>query len=186
MNSKQPPSHEPHHPSHLRESQTADEGGMSNPDPVRPSQEGDRRCLRDRIADIIRPVSPASWSIASDAGSITGGTSNWNAFGGEPSSQTPDAKTRLLEEYDRGLPVCGLKQCNHGTFSPTIPGENHGRGHSTAVFLRWGHRVPRGGSGDVDSSIAGAGEIWDGGHSTVADGSKERRGMKGIMCVFGR
>lgn len=181
---KQPLSNEPQHPSHLRESHTPDERDMSNPDSVRPSQGGDRRSLRDRIADIIRPVSPAaSWSIASDAGIIAGRTSDG---GGEPSSRSPDTKTRLLEEYDRGAPVCGLKQCNHGTFSPRVPGENHGRGLSSAIFLRWGHKVPRDGSGDVDSSIAGAGEIWHRVHSAVTDRSIRGHGMKNrqTMCVF--
>lgn len=155
---------------------------MSNPDSVRPSQGGDRRSLRDRIADIIRPVSPAaSWSIASDAGIIAGRTSDG---GGEPSSRSPDTKTRLLEEYDRGAPVCGLKQCNHGTFSPRVPGENHGRGLSSAIFLRWGHKVPRDGSGDVDSSIAGAGEIWHRVHSAVTDRSIRGHGMKNRQTMY--
>ena len=35
----------------------------------------------------------------------------------EPSTKNVDARTRLLENYHHNR-VCGLKDCNHGTFSP--------------------------------------------------------------------
>lgn len=48
-------------------------------------------------------------------------TSSFGAVVGmtEPSQREADARTRLLEDYHKG-PACGLKNCNHGTFSPHI------------------------------------------------------------------
>jgi hypothetical protein len=37
----------------------------------------------------------------------------------ETPQREADARTRLLEEYHKGS-VCGVRHCNHGTFSPHI------------------------------------------------------------------
>jgi hypothetical protein len=37
----------------------------------------------------------------------------------EPSQREADARTRLLEDYNKSA-ICGVKDCNHGTFSPHI------------------------------------------------------------------
>lgn len=37
----------------------------------------------------------------------------------EPTRREADVRTRLLENYHRGC-ACGLRHCNHGTFSPDV------------------------------------------------------------------
>lgn len=70
--------------------------------------------LRERIANIMRPRSSSTLSMFSDdrAYETTQPTSTNN--------QEPEANdyTPLLGNYDRTNSVCGLDECNHGTFSP--------------------------------------------------------------------
>lgn len=86
-----------------------DEG--SNDAPHAPTH---RPSLRERIADILRPASPSAWSIRSEHHAHAA-SQLASAHDREP--QTDD-HTPLLGNYDRANSVCGLDECNHGTFSP--------------------------------------------------------------------
>lgn len=105
---------------------------MSDSRPVRSQEPDTRRSWQGRIVNTFRSQSspePASGVHSGDNGPLGLGITN---------TSEPDARTRLLESYDRSNPVCGERRCSHGTFSPqpesaarpTISGASNGRlGH---------------------------------------------------------
>jgi len=107
--------------------------------------------------DTTRPV-------ASEPTSPFTGPAHMAAEGGitEPSSQDVDAHTRLLQSYN-DHPNCGLKSCNHGTFSPR-------------PTMRRSYFSYDGQSGIAGSYGRGAGDSVDGGSSGANGASGDTAG----------
>lgn len=76
-----------------------------------------RRSLRDWLFDVVRTSYQTNASTTPEDRPATD-----NILSDEAARQrmmsAPDARTRLLESYDRSHPICGERTCNHGTFSP--------------------------------------------------------------------
>lgn len=104
---------------------------MSNGQP--PHRE-DSSSLRDRIVDILSPGSPSRRPSTDHSHGPSGGASEDRDIDGL------NETTRLLEDYDRRHSVCGLPDCNHGTFSPKPEQQESG---SLAGSYLWGIRTPR-------------------------------------------
>jgi len=102
--------------------------------------------------------------VASEPTSPFTGPAHMAAEGGitEPSSQDVDAHTRLLQSYN-DHPNCGLKSCNHGTFSPR-------------PTMRRSYFSYDGQSGIAGSYGRGAGDSVDGGSSGANGGSGDTAG----------
>lgn len=85
---------------------------MSESSPLLRQEPDARRSLHDRVFQIFRSNSDSRLRQGFDSG-------NTGTLGlGITNSREPDARTRLLESYDRSVPVCGERRCSHGTFSP--------------------------------------------------------------------
>lgn len=81
-----------------------------------------RRSLQSRFVEMFRSNS----NSGSPSGSPSGFESPPNGTRGLGITREPDARTRLLESYDRSNPMCGERRCSHGTFSPRPEGaETH-------------------------------------------------------------
>jgi len=95
--------------------------------------------------DTIRPA-------ASEPTSPYTGPAHIAVEGGitEPSSQDVDARTRLLQSYN-DHPGCGLKSCNHGTFSPRPTVRRSYFSHDSQSGRRGSYA--RGGSVDGTTSV---------------------------------
>lgn len=78
---------------------------------------GSRPSLRDRILGVFRTSSSTSFSGFPDNIPVDDGTQDLDPGVGSLSGE-PDARTRLLESYNRHDPLCGQRSCDHGTFSP--------------------------------------------------------------------
>lgn len=102
---------------------------MSDSTPELSQQPDARRSWQGRIVNTFRSQSspgPASRVHSGDNADLGLGITN---------TSEPDARTRLLESYDRSNPACGARRCSHGTFSPqpesaarpTISGASNGR-----------------------------------------------------------
>jgi hypothetical protein len=98
-----------------------------------PSQPEDSSVLRDRIVDILSPGSPSRGPSTDHNHGPGHGPS------GEHMNDRFNETSRLLEDYDRRHSVCGLPDCNHGTFSPKPEQEPS----SLAGSSLWGTRTPR-------------------------------------------
>lgn len=102
-----------------------------------PSQPEDSSSLRDRIVDILSPGSPSRGPS----------TDHNHGPGHGPSGQHMNdglnETSRLLEDYDRRHSVCGLPDCNHGTFSPKPEQHEQQEQSSLAGSYLWGTRTPR-------------------------------------------
>ncbi|KAI9726700.1 MAG: hypothetical protein M1834_008635 [Cirrosporium novae-zelandiae] len=108
--------HAPLNPSHLRKSHT----------PPASSYGDDAIESGERSKFEVEPMSPLRLnSRVDDDGVHPPGSDRVEAVGGENANTggeintevDVDARTKLLESYDRGH-ACGNKICNHGTFSP--------------------------------------------------------------------
>lgn len=102
---------------------------MSNGQPSQPEESSS---LRDRIVDILGP------------GSSRGPSTNHNHEPSDGSSEGHEndgfnETSRLLEDYDRRHSVCGMRSCNHGTFSPKPEQQEQS---SLAGSYLWGTRTP--------------------------------------------
>lgn len=90
-----------------------------------------RRSLRDWLPDSVRA------SAQTNTPTPQARLAEEDAPAAEYPSDAPDARSRLLESYYRPDPVCGMRTCNHGTFSPR-PEDQEIRqpwsGNSTPVF----------------------------------------------------
>jgi len=71
-----------------------------------------RRSLRDWLLDSFRA------SAQTNTPAPQARPAEEDAPTAEYPSDVPDARSRLLESYYRPDPVCGMRTCNHGTFSP--------------------------------------------------------------------
>ncbi|KAJ5723252.1 hypothetical protein N7488_001287 [Penicillium malachiteum] len=84
---------------------------MSESSPLIGEDADEARNLRDRLAEIFRPR-PFSQTETDEPGV--------QSARGLGIMSEPDARTRLLESYDRSDPACGDRRCSHGNFSPHI------------------------------------------------------------------
>ena len=91
---------------------------MSDGNSVQPQEVGVSRTLRERLIGIFRASSQTSYSALPENDSTRINEQPYNDHAIVYSAQEPDARTRLLESYNRREPICGLESCNHGTFSP--------------------------------------------------------------------
>lgn len=103
---------------------------MSNSQPPRSD---DSPSLRDRIVDILTP-GPSSRESGLEGAANESHRSHQH--GGTDAS---NERTRLIEDYERRQSICGLRDCNHGTFSPKP--EEHEPSSLAGSFL-WGSRTP--------------------------------------------
>lgn len=72
-----------------------------------------RQSLRDWLVDVVRTSYQTNASTTPEHQHARGDEDTR-----QPLMSAPDARTRLLESYDRSDPICGKRTCNHGTFSP--------------------------------------------------------------------
>lgn len=77
-----------------------------------------RRSLRDWIFDVVRTSYQSNTSTAPEDQPADDNDIPNDEAARQPPTSVPDARTRLLESYDRSEPLCGERTCNHGTFSP--------------------------------------------------------------------
>src|ERR1700722_2656478 len=81
----------------------------------------------------------------------------------EPTQAEPNARTRLLEDYHRGA-ACGLRNCNHGTFSPRPRSYQNSVSSGNDPVGRYGSGIEGdGGAADQSSRLFGdtfAGTIY--------------------------
>lgn len=103
---------------------------MSNGQPSQPEESSS---LRDRIVDILSPSSPSRGPSTDHNHGPRHGSSE------EHENNGLNETSRLLEDYDRRHSVCGLPDCNHGTFSPK---PEHQEPSSLAGSYLWGTRTP--------------------------------------------
>lgn len=109
---------------------------MSNTNSPRPED----RSLRDRIVDILTPAPPSTRRVGLNNDALEGRSSNFgNLSNTNPPRESPDNRTRLLDNYERRESVCGQRECDHGTFSPRP--EHQEIRSPAAPFL--GFRTPR-------------------------------------------
>lgn len=99
-----------------------------------PPQRDDSSSLRDRIVDILSPGSPSRRLSTDHNHGPSHGASEDHYHDGL------NETSRLLEDYDRRHSVCGLPDCNHGTFSPKPEQQEPS---SLAGSYLWGTRNPR-------------------------------------------
>ncbi|RAO64644.1 uncharacterized protein BHQ10_000656 [Talaromyces amestolkiae] len=99
-----------------------------------PPQREDSSSLRERIVDILSPGSPSRRPSTDHNHGPSHGTSEDHDHDGL------NETSRLLEDYDRRHSVCGLPDCNHGTFSPKPEQQEPS---SLAGSYLWGTRTPR-------------------------------------------
>lgn len=85
----------------------------SSPSPRPEPEEG--RSLQLRITDVFRTRSSPRASLGLGLNDSEGSRAHGLGITSEP-----DARTRLLDSYDRSDPVCGERRCSHGTFSPRL------------------------------------------------------------------
>ena len=102
-----------------------------------PEPDASRRSLADWLFDVFRTSSQPNASALPEPRSADDDVSN-NRNATEDQPSMADARTRLLESYDRQDPMCGMRSCNHGTFSPR-PEEQDRR--------LWGSMAPVDGGG---------------------------------------
>lgn len=76
-----------------------------------------RRSIRDWLFDVVRTSYQTNASTTLEDRPATDSIPSDEATR-QPPISAPDARTRLLESYDRSDPICGERKCNHGTFSP--------------------------------------------------------------------
>lgn len=77
--------------------------------------------IQDYVTARAEPSSDATATATADLfGPVLGNDDQVEEFVPEPTDVRPDARTSLLESY-RNPRICGLKNCNHGTFSPRAP-----------------------------------------------------------------
>jgi hypothetical protein len=141
------PRHDDRQESNLSDSQTTTDESMSSSNPIHSPRADERRSLRDRIADILRPSSPG-WILRSNNHAEAGRSSDFDPSSNLDGVREPDDRSRLLEDYNRSDSVCGLRECNHGTFSPRAEQHDSDSSHDSA--FPWGLRTLRG----VASGIA--------------------------------
>jgi hypothetical protein len=73
----------------------------------------------------------------------------------EPAQAEPNARTRLLEDYHRGA-ACGLRNCNHGTFSPRPRSYQNSISSGNEPVDRYGSGIEGdGGAADQSSRLFG-------------------------------
>lgn len=85
---------------------------MTDSSPLLREEPDARRSIQNRFMHIFRSNSNSrsiSGDESGDSGILGLGITN---------SREPGVRTRLLESYDRSIPVCGERRCSHGTFSP--------------------------------------------------------------------
>lgn len=107
-----------------------------------PETDASRRSLGDWLFDVFRTSSQPNASAPPEPEPQSANdhvSNNRNATEDQPSMA--DARTRLLESYDRQDPLCGMRSCNHGTFSPR-PEEQDRR--------LWGSMAPVDGGGSPE------------------------------------
>lgn len=76
-----------------------------------------RQSLRDWLFDVVRTSYQTNASTTPEHQPAIDNFRN-DEDARQPLMSAPDARTRLLESYDRSDPICGERTCNHGTFSP--------------------------------------------------------------------
>lgn len=110
---------------------------MANNQPSRPD---DSSSLRDRIGDILRPGSSSRGPLLERDDGLQGAPNESHDSHDHDGTDAADERTRLLENYERRQSICGLRDCNHGTFSPKP--EEHEPGSLVGSYL-WASRTPR-------------------------------------------
>lgn len=84
-----------------------------------PETDAPRRSLGDWLFDVFRTSSQPNTSAIPEPQSADNDISNnRDTTATEDQPNMADARTRLLESYDRQDPLCGMRSCRHGTFSP--------------------------------------------------------------------
>lgn len=91
-------------------------------------------------------------------GPVHGNESQAQGFIAEPSQMEEDERTRLLENYHDPR-ICGLKHCNHGTFSPRAPSIRSAT--TSSIMNGFGGRYP--------DSIGSDGGPRDNAHAIFGD-----------------
>lgn len=107
----------------------------------RPSRSGDPPSLRDSIVDILNPGSSSRGPSHSENNhGLERARNEPHGSHEDDTIDGPNETTRLIEDYERRQSVCGLRECNHGTFSPKPELQEPG---SLAGSYFWGSRTPR-------------------------------------------
>lgn len=83
-----------------------------------PEPDASRRSLGGWLFDVFRTSSQPNTSALPESQPADDEDVSNNRNATEDQSSMADARTRLLESYDRQDPLCGMRLCNHGTFSP--------------------------------------------------------------------
>jgi hypothetical protein len=112
---RDPTDYVPANPSRLRESHNLSAEDMSSSNPAEQGQARDRRSLGSKLFDLFRGTSQQDTPQSSS--SVDGEERSSMEQTNEPSQLQPDARTRLLDSYNRDF-ACGTSTCGHGTFSP--------------------------------------------------------------------
>lgn len=113
---REPADHVPANPSRLRESHNISAEDMSISNPAESEQKEEPRSLGARIFDVFRG-NPQQRGVTQSAPGSGGVEVLGTGQVHEATQLPPDARTRLLDSYNREF-VCGTTDCGHGTFSP--------------------------------------------------------------------
>lgn len=106
----------PANPSRLRESHNLSSEEMSTTNSAAAEHMEEHPSLGARILGIFRGGPQQQGAAESSSRSGMEEVTNTGEFD-ERTSPQPDARTRLLESYNRDF-ACGTTECGHGTFSP--------------------------------------------------------------------
>ncbi|KAI1626145.1 SulP family sulfate permease [Exophiala viscosa] len=158
-NARNSSQHAPANPSRLRETT------IMSPDERMARSKSNENYLPKSDENLLPPaLDPGSTKpIVAEPESLLDNEGEDNTIQGqieEPSTEEVNAKTRLLGDYHHNR-ICGMKDCNHGTFSPRAPSLSSDRDSLYNTPRSFGGEYPGATGEDGDPTYPARGILGD-------------------------